>query len=467
MDSSRQHRPAGPPPSLSDVLQLAMKAYSRFVLRLWIVSTIFCVGLTILKACQSSLSFTDSNGRSVPVDMNIQIKVLNTKSSQSPLYAIPALFGALPSPNMAVSLLNLGSVDACTPFKIDFEHEKWINSTLVDGSKANLSQKRMFYKRTKWFAFVNRGGCPFDVKAFEAQKAGFAGIIIFGNRSAHDFDETPIRMSPHNVGDQVRIHAMYMAHHDAQRLLDITLAMTDDPLGQRYPLLQLNPVQWSLYPDHSLLETLAVEMIILLVTVALSSTVVLSICFIVLLMRNLIFHRQLRLMQTLLDGSFVLLDMRQEEFVPKLSKIPFPERILTDEDVALLSAKNDDSERPWMCRDCCAICLDDFEPKMHVRILPCRHVFHSTCVDPWLLQHNRLCPICKRDVLAGTETLETSVIAVQAADPEESRQVAQRPHSLVFTRWNILQQNMTRWIERQLGNQRPSRSETNLFADTV
>jgi len=45
----------------------------------------------------------------------------------------------------------------------------------------------------------------------------------------------------------------------------------------------------------------------------------------------------------------------------------------------------------------CAICLDDFEPtESQVRELPCRHIFHVDCIDPFLLNNSSLCPICKR-----------------------------------------------------------------------
>ncbi|OAG01162.1 uncharacterized protein CC84DRAFT_1128588 [Paraphaeosphaeria sporulosa] len=48
----------------------------------------------------------------------------------------------------------------------------------------------------------------------------------------------------------------------------------------------------------------------------------------------------------------------------------------------------------------CPICLDDFEPKeSQVRELPCRHIFHVDCIDPFLLNNSSLCPICKQSVL--------------------------------------------------------------------
>lgn len=49
-------------------------------------------------------------------------------------------------------------------------------------------------------------------------------------------------------------------------------------------------------------------------------------------------------------------------------------------------------------RDTCPICIVDFEDGDDLRILPCegKHVFHQTCVDPWLLELSSSCPICRQ-----------------------------------------------------------------------
>ncbi|XP_078532989.1 RING finger protein 150 [Lissotriton helveticus] len=48
--------------------------------------------------------------------------------------------------------------------------------------------------------------------------------------------------------------------------------------------------------------------------------------------------------------------------------------------------------------DNCAVCIEGYKPNDVVRILPCRHLFHRSCVDPWLLDH-RTCPMCKMNIL--------------------------------------------------------------------
>eukprot|EP00397_Hematodinium_sp_SG-2012_P022654 GEMP01023487.1.p1 GENE.GEMP01023487.1~~GEMP01023487.1.p1 ORF type:complete len:276 (+),score=32.73 GEMP01023487.1:461-1288(+) len=45
----------------------------------------------------------------------------------------------------------------------------------------------------------------------------------------------------------------------------------------------------------------------------------------------------------------------------------------------------------------CPICIDAFADNDEIRILPCAHVFHKTCVDKWFLRVNS-CPLCIRDV---------------------------------------------------------------------
>lgn len=49
----------------------------------------------------------------------------------------------------------------------------------------------------------------------------------------------------------------------------------------------------------------------------------------------------------------------------------------------------------------CSVCWEDFLFKEMVHQLPCLHVYHETCIKPWLELHGT-CPICRQN-LAGDE----------------------------------------------------------------
>ncbi|KAH6755095.1 RING/U-box superfamily protein [Perilla frutescens var. hirtella] len=49
----------------------------------------------------------------------------------------------------------------------------------------------------------------------------------------------------------------------------------------------------------------------------------------------------------------------------------------------------------------CYICLSDYEEGDRLRVLPCNHEFHIPCIDKWLKEVNRVCPVCRHDVCEG------------------------------------------------------------------
>ncbi|OIT20802.1 PREDICTED: E3 ubiquitin-protein ligase RLIM-like isoform X1 [Nicotiana attenuata] len=49
----------------------------------------------------------------------------------------------------------------------------------------------------------------------------------------------------------------------------------------------------------------------------------------------------------------------------------------------------------------CHICLAEYEDGDKIRVLPCHHEFHVSCVDKWLKEIHGVCPLCRGDVRNG------------------------------------------------------------------
>jgi len=85
----------------------------------------------------------------------------------------------------------------------------------------------------------------------------------------------------------------------------------------------------------------------------------------------------------------------------------------------------------------CAICLVPFDEEELLMRLPCKHLFHWDCVEPWL-QKNGTCPQCRKHVVSGVEVVpqsadqgETNSTSSESAQDIESQEEAERTSNLV------------------------------------
>ncbi|XP_026406575.1 uncharacterized protein LOC113301960 isoform X1 [Papaver somniferum] len=81
--------------------------------------------------------------------------------------------------------------------------------------------------------------------------------------------------------------------------------------------------------------------------------------------------------------------------VSSIGSVPAPKEVVESMPVKIYAKsqkqQNDDAAQ-------CYICLVEYEEGDCMRILPCHHEFHQTCVDKWLKEIHRVCPLCRGDV---------------------------------------------------------------------
>lgn len=101
--------------------------------------------------------------------------------------------------------------------------------------------------------------------------------------------------------------------------------------------------------------------------------------------------------------------------------------------------------------DICPICFDPFLSGQDLRVLPCHHGFHASCVDPWLLNSSSQCPLCRVDLNlrigdeipsippglldVGDEQQPTSSISGATVDEANTESVTSR-WNMFLDRWN-------------------------------
>ncbi|CAN6487018.1 unnamed protein product [Victoria cruziana] len=90
--------------------------------------------------------------------------------------------------------------------------------------------------------------------------------------------------------------------------------------------------------------------------------------------------------------------------VPSLGSVPAPKEVVERLPINVYNKSNITNEEAAQCY----ICLVEYEEGDCLRILPCHHMFHQSCVDKWLKEVRRVCPLCRGNICTSNSLpLET------------------------------------------------------------
>ncbi|KAI3387844.1 hypothetical protein SNEBB_002970 [Seison nebaliae] len=206
-------------------------------------------------------------------------------------------------------------------------------------------------KLYSYIALIQRSdskhSCTFITQVKHAEQAGYSAAIVFNYKD----DDERIRMGPLKKKG-INISSVFVGYHDGMKLLNFS-----NSKNFRVYLFSHSPFdyRWYLVPF----------------LVVFSVSIVAGI--IIWAIRYLYIKRQ-----------------KQKYRLPPsiLAKIPI--------------IKYEKGGR----FETCPVCLEDFEENEKVRVLPCHHLYHQKCIDPWLLETRRICPVCKKHVFSREERLK-------------------------------------------------------------
>ncbi|CAF3375597.1 unnamed protein product [Rotaria socialis] len=221
-----------------------------------------------------------------------------------------------------------------------------------------------------WIALIPRtrgnGSCEFAVKVQNAQNANFSAVIIY------NYDDTIITMG--SSKKNIRLPSTLITLSSGLTL--ISHYLYNKTTVNSTPIYHVNIIPEQAYPMTGYLIPIALVVIFSLLAFLGFKLVKL--------------HLQRRRTRRHRLPTSALKQLKIKKFV-----------------------KGD----PW---EVCAICLDDYVDGAKLRILPCGHAYHMKCIDPWLTNNRRQCPVCKRYVFPNHDNSgEENIGSPQVRTPTE------------------------------------------------
>ncbi|CAO3587783.1 unnamed protein product [Absidia cylindrospora] len=223
---------------------------------------------------------------------------------------------------------------------------------------------------THWIAIVKRGGCSFYHKAQYMQRSGAIALIV------GDEDNTEwITMYSEEDTSDIKIPSVFLTRNEYQKV-------TDAQQQHSRPLLVLLQNEethpWSTMDYFYIIMTIGPILLFAL---------------------GWVFTRLRNQCKASSSPAFYMYQHHWQEQQQQLHHQKNTtineqdlERCFPRQCIAInVDLATYDSEIG------CPICLDHVDQGVEYRVLSCRHTFHTSCIDPWLIGYKSLCPVCSKE----------------------------------------------------------------------
>ncbi|KAI8341491.1 hypothetical protein BC941DRAFT_417031 [Chlamydoabsidia padenii] len=213
----------------------------------------------------------------------------------------------------------------------------------------------------QWIALVKRGGCSFLHKVQSMQQSGAIAVIV-GDENSTEW----ITMSSEDDTSGVNIPSVFLSQNEYHQLIYAQ--------QQRQPLLVL-------LEDADIMSRSNTAMDYFYIMIPLCPALLLILYWVFIQQRKqykaslYLYYEQQRSSST---QHHTLNEIDLELCLPK-------------QHTSDAKDKTDSVE--------CAICLNSFDEGSEYRRLVCRHIFHTTCIDPWLTNYKSSCPMCSQQTI--------------------------------------------------------------------
>ncbi|XP_076588010.1 E3 ubiquitin-protein ligase RNF128a [Chaetodon auriga] len=227
-----------------------------------------------------------------------------------------------------------------------------------------------------WIALVKRGNCTFSEKINAAKRHGADGVVVYnvdgsGNSTTH------------------------MAHMEAS---DIVAIMIGNSQGMEVVRLVKNGTDVQMLidvgsPQGPLMDTYWLYFL----SIAFFIVTAASITYFVFVSANRLYNLNMH--------------RRNERRLKSEAKKAIARlRVRT-----LKSGDEETTSEHHMC----AVCIESYRVGEVVTVLTCDHIFHKSCIEPWLLER-RTCPMCKCDIMKALGVEEQTKDSISSESPADA-----------------------------------------------